>query len=130
MPRSRFTTEEVWLHQDGKHAYLGSGGGGDVLYALDISNPANPVVTDSIISNTRRVNDVMLSTVSIHVKFANDAVGYLLSQRGDATYGLGGWWSLEVAGTHGTFCIENCIEKVTFWPTCDSKIMGLGTSAM
>jgi hypothetical protein len=59
LPRSRFTTEEVWLHPDGKHAYLGSGGGGDVLYALDISNPANPRVTDSIISNTRRVNDVM-----------------------------------------------------------------------
>ncbi|MGC8668895.1 MAG: Gfo/Idh/MocA family protein [Chthonomonadales bacterium] len=64
----------------------------------------------------RRVNDVMLSTVSVHVRFANDCVGYLLSQRGDATYGLGGWWSLEVAGTKGTFCIENCIEKVTFWP--------------
>jgi len=64
----------------------------------------------------RRVNDVMLSTVSIHVRFANDTVGYLLSQRGDAAYGLGGWWSIEVAGTKGTFCIENCIEKVTFWP--------------
>ena len=63
----------------------------------------------------RRVNDVMLSSVSIHVKFANDSAGYLLSQRGDAAYGLGGWWSLEVAGTKGTFCIENCIEKVTFW---------------
>ncbi len=63
----------------------------------------------------RRAGDVMLSTVSIHVRFANDCVGYLLSQRGDATYGLGGWWSLEVAGTRGTFCIENCIEKVTYW---------------
>ena len=59
LPRSRFSTEEVWLHQDGKHAYLGSGSGGDVLYALDISNPANPIVTDSIVTNTRRVNDVM-----------------------------------------------------------------------
>ncbi len=59
LPRTRFTTEEVWIHPDGKHAYLGSGGGGDVLYALDISNPADPKVTDSIISNTRRVNDVM-----------------------------------------------------------------------
>lgn len=59
LPRTRFTTEEVWIHQDGKHAYLGSGGGGDVLYALDISNPADPKVTDSIITNTRRVNDVM-----------------------------------------------------------------------
>lgn len=59
LPRSRFSTEEVWLHPDGKHAYLGSGSGGDVLYALDISNPANPTVTDSVVSNTRRVNDVM-----------------------------------------------------------------------
>ena len=59
LPRSRFSTEEVWLHQDGKHAYLGSGAGGDVLYALDISDPSNPVVTDSIVTNTRRVNDVM-----------------------------------------------------------------------
>lgn len=63
----------------------------------------------------RRVNDVMLSSVSIHVRFANESAGYLLSQRGDAPYGLGGWWSVEVAGTKGTFCIENCIEKVTYW---------------
>ncbi|MFN8580559.1 MAG: Ig-like domain-containing protein [Gemmatimonadaceae bacterium] len=59
LPRSRFTTEEVWVHPDGKHAYLGSGGGGDVMYAINISDPSKPVVTDSIIANTRRVNDVM-----------------------------------------------------------------------
>ena len=59
LPRTRFTTEEVWIHPDGKHAYLGSGSGGDVMYAIDISNPAKPVVTDSVVSNTRRVNDVM-----------------------------------------------------------------------
>ncbi len=59
LPRTRFTTEEVWLHPNGKVAYLGSGGGGDVLYAIDISDPSKPTVVDSIISNTRRVNDVM-----------------------------------------------------------------------
>jgi hypothetical protein len=59
LPRMRFTTEEVWIHPNGKVAYLGSGSGGDVLYAIDISDPANPVVTDSLVSNTRRVNDVM-----------------------------------------------------------------------
>ena len=63
----------------------------------------------------RRVDDVMLSIASIHVRFANGCVGYLLSQRGDAPYGLGGWWSIEVAGTRGTFCIENCVEKVSYW---------------
>ena len=29
------------------------------MYAIDITDPANPVVTDSIIPNTRRVNDIM-----------------------------------------------------------------------
>jgi len=72
----------------------------------------------------RKEQDTMLSTVSIHVRFANDCVGYLLSQRGDATYGLGGWWSLEVAGTRGTFCIENCIEKLTYWPSPDPNAAG------
>jgi hypothetical protein len=47
----------------------------------------------------------------------NDCVGYLLSTRGDSVFGLGGWWSIEVGGTLGTFCIENCIEKVTYWPS-------------
>ena len=64
----------------------------------------------------KKAGDVMVSINSIHVKFQNGAIGYLLSQRGDTTFGLGGWWSVEVGGTHGTFCIENCIEKVTFWP--------------
>jgi predicted dehydrogenase len=63
----------------------------------------------------RRAGDVMLTTASVHVRFAHGGVGYLISQRGDASYGLGGWWSIEVAGTRGTFCIENCIEKVTYW---------------
>ncbi len=67
----------------------------------------------------KRVSDAMLSIASIHVRFSNDCTGYLLSQRGDAPYGLGGWWSIEVAGTKGTFCIENCVEKVTYWPSSD-----------
>jgi predicted dehydrogenase len=63
----------------------------------------------------KAAGDAMLSIASINVRFANGGVGYLLSQRGDATFGLGGWWSVEVAGTCGTFCIENCIEKITYW---------------
>ncbi|MBK7348754.1 MAG: Ig-like domain-containing protein [Gemmatimonadetes bacterium] len=59
LPRSLFTTEEVWLHPNGKIAYLGSGGGGDRMYAIDISDPSNPVVTDSLVANTRRINDIM-----------------------------------------------------------------------
>ena len=63
----------------------------------------------------RQSSDLMLSIQSIHMRFENGCVGYLLSQRGDAHFGLGGWWSFELAGTRGTFCIENCVEKLTYW---------------
>lgn len=59
LPRTLFSTEEVWVHPDGKHLYLGTGGGGDRMYAVDLSDPAHPVVTDSLMANTRRVNDIM-----------------------------------------------------------------------
>ena len=72
LPRMRFTTEEVWIHPNGQVAYLGSGSGGDVLYAIDISNPANPVVTDSIVANTRRVNDVMTTPDGKYLVFTRE----------------------------------------------------------
>lgn len=63
----------------------------------------------------KQSGDLMLSVQSIHMRFQNGCVGYLLSQRGDACFGLGGWWSFELAGTSGTFCIENCVEQITLW---------------
>jgi len=64
----------------------------------------------------RGASDLMVSVNSIHVRFRSGAIGYLFSQRGDVTMGLGGWWSVEVGGTVGTFCIENCVEKLSYYP--------------
>jgi predicted dehydrogenase len=79
---------------------------GDITHIQTFSNQAG---------FRKSASDITVSINSIHVKFASGAAGYLLSQRGDATYGLGGWWSMEVGGTKGTFCIENCVEKVSYW---------------
>jgi len=59
LPRTAFSTEEVWVHPNGEVAYLGTGGGGDRLYVIDIRDPSRPVVIDSLMSDTRRVNDNM-----------------------------------------------------------------------
>ena len=77
----------------------------------------------------RAAGDVQVTTASIHMLFENGCVGYLLSQRGDASYGLGGWWSIELAGTKGTFCIENCIERVTYWKAPDKRGPGAPADA-
>jgi hypothetical protein len=59
LPRTEFTTAEVWIHPNGRVAYLGTHGGGDRVYTIDISNPAAPTIVDSVVMNTRLVNDVM-----------------------------------------------------------------------
>jgi hypothetical protein len=41
--------------------------------------------------------------------------------------GMGGWWSFELGGTRGTFCIENCVEKLTYYPAPEpGQGFGLG----
>ena len=57
--RNAFATSEVWLHPGGKVAYLGTIMGGDRVYAIDISNPNQPVIVDSIVVNARSINDIM-----------------------------------------------------------------------
>jgi hypothetical protein len=57
--RNAFATSEVWLHPNGKVAYLGTIMGGDRVYAIDISNPNTPVIVDSIQVNARSINDMM-----------------------------------------------------------------------
>jgi hypothetical protein len=65
--RSRFATSEVWIHPNGRVAYLATTMGGDRVYAIDVSDPANPVVVDSIMVNARSINDVMTTPDGNHL---------------------------------------------------------------
>ncbi|HVT37805.1 MAG TPA: Ig-like domain-containing protein [Gemmatimonadaceae bacterium] len=59
--RTAFPTSEVWVHPNGKVAYLGTHLGGDRVYVLDVADPAKPRIVDSVIVNARMINDVMTS---------------------------------------------------------------------
>ena len=48
---------EFWLHPDGKHGYLTTIG--DRIYAIDLSDPAKPAITDSVVVDARTINDLM-----------------------------------------------------------------------
>jgi plastocyanin len=52
-----FRAAEFWLHPDGRHGYLSTLG--DRVYAIDVSNPAAPIITDSVVVDARGINDVM-----------------------------------------------------------------------
>jgi plastocyanin len=72
LPRTRFATSEVWIHPNGTVAYLGTHEGGDLVYAIDIGNPANPVVVDSIRANTRLVNDMQTTADGNYMVFTRE----------------------------------------------------------
>ena len=72
LPRTGFATSEVWIHPNGKVAYLGTHQGGDRVYAIDISNPGTPVVVDSIMANTRLVNDMQTTADGNYMVFTRE----------------------------------------------------------
>jgi hypothetical protein len=48
---------EFWLHPNGRNGYLSTIG--DRIYAIDVSKPGTPVITDSVVVDARAINDVM-----------------------------------------------------------------------
>jgi hypothetical protein len=70
--RSKFPTAEVWVHPNGRVAYLGTHLGGDRFYAIDISNPANPVIVDSLVDNFRIVNDIMTTADGRYIVYTRE----------------------------------------------------------
>lgn len=53
----KFHAAEFWLHPDGRHGYLSTIA--DRVYAIDVSKPSAPVITDSVVVDARTINDVM-----------------------------------------------------------------------
>lgn len=53
----KFAAAEFWLHPDGKHGYITTIG--DRAYAIDLSDPAKPAITDSVVVDARTINDLM-----------------------------------------------------------------------
>ena len=72
LPRTALNTSEVWIHPNGNVAYLGTEFGGDRVYTIDISNPAKPVVVDSIMVNARVINDVMTTPDGNYMVFTRE----------------------------------------------------------
>jgi hypothetical protein len=57
LPIPHFSAAEFWPHPNGHNAYYTTLA--DRLYALDVSDPAHPRITDSLVVDARLINDVM-----------------------------------------------------------------------
>ncbi|HWA56426.1 MAG TPA: Ig-like domain-containing protein [Gemmatimonadales bacterium] len=53
----KYSAAEFWLHPDGKHGYITTIA--DRAYAIDVSDPGKPFITDSVVVDARTINDLM-----------------------------------------------------------------------
>jgi hypothetical protein len=61
---SHAPSSDLWVFRglDGRdYAYVGTHAGGQKMYAWDVTDPANPVITDSVTVDARVVNDVKVN---------------------------------------------------------------------
>ena len=114
LPRTGFATSEVWIHPNGKVAYLGTHMGGDRVYAIDISNPGNPVVVDSIMANTRLVNDMQTTADGNYMVFTREGAadrknGIVIADTHDPLHPkeVSQFVDGVAAGVHSVYIYEN-----------------------
>jgi hypothetical protein len=114
LPRTLFPTSELWIHPNGKVAYLGTHGGGDRMYAIDISNPANPKVVDSIVVNTRLVNDMQTTADGNYIVLTREGAadrknGIVIADTRDPLHPkqIADFTDGVTAGVHSVYIYEN-----------------------
>jgi hypothetical protein len=114
LPRSLFPTSEVWLHPKGNVAYLGTHGGGDRVYTIDITDPANPRVVDSIQANTRLVNDMQTTANGNYMVFTREGAadrknGIVIADTHDPLHPkeIAQFTDGVAAGVHSVYIYEN-----------------------
>ena len=114
LARTLFPTSEVWIHPNGKVAYLGTHGGGDRVYTIDITDPANPRVVDSILANTRLVNDMQTTADGSYMVFTREGAadrknGIVIADTRDPLHpkAVSEFTDGVAAGVHSIYIYEN-----------------------
>ena len=109
-----FATSEVWIHPNGKVAYLGTHMGGDRVYAIDITDPGKPVVVDSIMANTRLVNDMQTTADGNYMVFTREGAsdrknGIVIADTRDPLHPkeIAQFTDGVAAGVHSVYIYEN-----------------------
>jgi hypothetical protein len=114
LPVSNYATSEVWIHPNGRVAYLGTHMGGDRVYAIDITTPSAPRIVDSIQANTRLVNDMQTTADGNYMVFTREGAadrknGIVIADTHDPLHPrtLSEFTDGVTAGVHSVYIYEN-----------------------
>jgi hypothetical protein len=126
-PVTETHTSDLWVFEgvDGRdYAYTGTWGAcegcyGDRMYAWDVTNPSNPVLTDSVVVDARVVNDVKVNqagTVAVITRegASNRRNGIVILDLSDPAHPTvaSEYWETLTGGVHNTFIDGNYVYAV------------------
>lgn len=120
-------TSDLWVFRapNGRdYAYTGTWGAcegcfGDRLYVWDVSNPASPVLTDSVMVDARIVNDIKVNeagTVAVLTReqASSRKNGIIVLDLADPAHPTvaSDYWETLTGGVHNTFIKDNLVYAV------------------
>jgi hypothetical protein len=126
-PVTETLTSDLWVFRgtDGRdYAYTGTWGAcsgcyGDRLYVWDVTNPANPVMTDSVMVDARVVNDVKVNDAGTLAVITRENAssrrnGIVILGLDDPAHPevLSEYWETLTGGVHNTFIDGDLVYAV------------------
>lgn len=105
-------TAEVWAHPGGKCVYLSTIS--DRVYVIDVTTPSKPQIVDSMMSNSRIVNDVMTTEDGKYGVFSREGAsdrknGIVVFDASDACHPkpISAYTETVSGGVHSSFVYQN-----------------------
>ena len=119
---SHTPTSDLWVFRgnDGRdYVYTGTHVGGQMMFAWDVTDPANPVLTDSVVVDARVVNDVKVNeaaTLAVITRegASNRRNGIVVLDLADPAHPtvLSEYTETVTGGVHNTFIVGDLVYAV------------------
>ncbi|MDX1566880.1 MAG: Ig-like domain-containing protein [Longimicrobiales bacterium] len=119
---SHHPSSDLWVFQgaDGRdYAYVGTHSGGQTMFAWDVTDPSDPVLTDSVVVDARVVNDVKVNdeaTIAIITRegASNRQNGIVLLDISDPAHPviLSEYTETLSGGVHNTYIVDDLVYAI------------------
>jgi plastocyanin len=108
----KFRSAEVWVHPNGECAYLSTIS--DRVYAIDVKDPSNPKIVDSMMVDAQLVNDVMTTEDGKYGVFSREGAsnrknGLKIFDASDACHPkiIADFTETVTGGVHSSYVYQN-----------------------
>jgi hypothetical protein len=132
-------SSDLWVFRGGNgrdYAYVGTHAGGQKMFAWDVTDPGNPILTDSVVVDARVVNDVKVNSAATLAVITREGAsdrrnGIVILDIQDPAHPrvLTTYTENLTGGVHNTFIVDDLVYAINDG-TLDIHIIDISTPTM